>query len=183
MFFERSLDFFRKIFVPPAVDQDKLVSAIAHDEGVFRTGGLQETCGILQRLVADLVSVFVVDGLHIVQVDKEDLHGPFGCQEVIIVLLAKAGKPETIVQAGQRVVNIKVVQRVIQGLEQALFADVFKSGLQEVEDALVQVQLCGGADAVQRDVADGIGAVMQRIEDQEMLPLHDALRQQVSSRE
>ena len=67
---------------------------------------------------------------------------------------------------------VEFVQGVVEVMQQALFADVFDGDFQEVEDAFVQVQLGGGRDAVQGQVTDGLGLVMQRIEDQEAFLFH-----------
>ena len=123
--------------------------------------------------------VFIVDGLHIVQIDEKNLDAAFGGQEIVIELLAEAGKPETVVKPGQRVMDIQIIQGIVQGLQEALFPHIFKGNLQEVEDAFMQVQFCSGADSVQRDIADGIGTVVQRVEHQEMFPLHDGVRKKL----
>ena len=123
--------------------------------------------------------MFIVDALHIVQIDEKNLDAAFGGQEIVIELLAEARKPETVVKPGQRVMDIQIVQGIVQGLQEAFFPHVFKGDFQKVEDAFMQIQLRCGADPVQCDITDGIGAVVQRVEHQEMFPLHDGVRKQV----
>ena len=121
----------------------------------------------------------VVNLLHFIHISEEHLSAAVFLDHPVEGFLAVAFQAEPVVQLGQSVMDRQVVQHLVEAAEQFLLPDVFNGNFQEVENTLMQVHLCRFAQAVHGDVADGIGVVVQGIEDKEPLPGQIGFRQKL----